>query len=233
MTNEITKQNEIDNFRAFANAARARQNFEGTILKYTKGNWTAGKESADFNGAQLIALVNQLAAGWTKWIDRRPVDYRVGFVSDGFRPPRRQDLDMLSESEWPSSFSGEPKDPWQFGMHLPLVDQQGTQFIFSTSSQGGRDAIASLADAYADHRAKGGTELPFVELGSDSYDHRSYGAVNVPTLNILEWVSAPADAGQKVLPRGPMEGAPVAAATPQRERISTRRSSDLDDEIPF
>jgi hypothetical protein len=236
MTNEVTKETEIDNFRQFASAARAKQNFEGTILKYTKGNWTAGKDGTDMNEAQLIALIDQLAVGWTKWIDRHPVDYRVGFVAEGYRPPRRQDLDMQDESGWPADFSGKVRDPWQFGMHLPLVDQQGERFVFSTSSQGGRDTIANLSQEYADHRASGKNELPLVELSTDSYDHRSYGSVNVPLINILEWVKPPNGAGrdQKALPSAPMEGSPTAKNdTPSRERIARRSSSDMDDEIPF
>src|SRR5262245_56269589 len=206
MANEVTtKQTEIDNFRAFASAARVKQNFEGTILKYIKGNWSAGKDGADMNGAQLTALVEQLAIGWTKWIDRRPIDYRVGFVSDGFTPPRRQDLDMQDENNWARDYEGRPRDPWQFGMHLPLLNEEGEQYIFSTSSQGGRNALANLADAYADKRmsSNGKNLCPLVELGTESYDHRSYGTVNTPTFDILKWVEPPADAGQKVLPSGP------------------------------
>jgi len=234
MANEIAKQDEVENYRAFANAARVRQNFEGTILKYIKGNWTAGKDGTDMNGAELLALVDRLAVGWTKWIDRRPVDYRVGFVSEGFRPPRRQDLDMQNENQWPENFSGNPKDPWQFGMHLPLFDEsKAEQYIFTTQSQGGRNAIAALAEAYADKRASGKNELPMVELGTDSYDHRSYGSVDIPLLNILGWKEPPKIVTTpKALPSAPMEGA--AAATPERERIARRSMKDeMDDEIPF
>jgi len=239
MTNEIVKRNqgEVDNFRQFADAARVKQNFDGTILKYTKGNWTAGKDGIDMNGAQIVALVDRLAVGWTKWLDRRPVDYRVGYVAEGFRPPRRQELDMVDETTWPRDFNGDVRDPWQFGLHLPLADLETTeQYIFSTSSSGGREAIASLADAYANHRAQGKTTLPLVELNTDSYDHRSYGQVNVPKLDILKWIDPP-EFEQKALPGSPMEGSGTASVTqptaPQRARIARRSSSDMDDEIPF
>jgi len=44
MTNELTTQNTINNFRAFATAARAKQQFEGTPLKFIKGEWLANEQ---------------------------------------------------------------------------------------------------------------------------------------------------------------------------------------------
>jgi len=233
MSNELSDpKTEIDNYRAFANAARARQNFEGTILKYTKGNWSAGKDGRHMNGTTLVARIDQLAVGWTKWADRRPVDYRVGFVSDGFRPPRRQDLDELDEATWPTDGGGRPRDPWQFGMHLPMIDQETEeQFIFSTSSQGGRNALANLTDAYIEHREQGNKGCPFVELNSDDYDHRSYGTVNIPLLDIVGWDDEAAPRDRVALPSTPMEGA--STNTARRAVTAPRSGGDPDDEIPF
>jgi len=188
------------------------------------------------NGRQLLALVDRLAVGWTKWKDRRPVDYRVGFVAEGFRPPSRNDLDDLDESTWETDGKGQPLDPWAFGFHLPLLDTESAeQFIYTTGTQGGRNAIGELAQAYADQRAGGDNLLPLVELGSDSYDHSRYGAVQVPLLTIGTWLEPP-DAGrqapQAALPSTPMEG-PAPASKPPTNAVKRKRDDDMDDEIPF
>jgi len=184
------------------------------------------------NDAQLVAGVNALTVGWTKWEDRRPVDYRVGFVAEGFKPPKRTELDNREEKYWPKDGSGKPRDPWQFSMRLPLVDlESGEKYLFETASGGGRDALGNLAEAYADHREthESDQQLPLIELNVGQYDHPSYGQVFTPQLDILKWIDPPEQGQKKALPSAPMEG-----VTPKPKAEAKRGDDmDMDDGIPF
>jgi hypothetical protein len=218
MQNLPATTEQIDNLRAFAAAARSRK-LEGTVLKYTKGMWTAGKDETVMNDRQLVALVPQISVGWTKWENKKPVEATIGLVVEGYKPPRRSDLPDLDDSTWEKDKRGEPKDPWLFGMHLQLVDQEsGEAFAFSTSSRGGKDALADLVTAYCEHReARGGNDLPVVELRSGSYAHPDYGQVHVPQLDILKWVSGESEESKDETP-------------PTHKNDG---GGDFDDEIPF
>jgi hypothetical protein len=56
----------------------------------------------------------------------------------------------------------EDVDPWGFGFFLPLLDAASEQrYIFSTATQGGRDALADLQEAYV---GRDGDTLPVVAL---------------------------------------------------------------------
>jgi hypothetical protein len=68
----------FDPFREMAAALRSRTGFEGTIMKFNKGRWTAGKDAVDMNNRELIAHVDQTMFGWCRWEDKKPVDYHVG-----------------------------------------------------------------------------------------------------------------------------------------------------------
>lgn len=99
-------------FREMAGAMRARSGFDGNLLLFKKGFWTAGKDAVDMNDKQLTALVDDTMFGWTKWEDKRPVDYAIGRVADGFKPPKRSQLGDHDRSLW--SFD---KEPWQLGFY--------------------------------------------------------------------------------------------------------------------
>jgi DNA (cytosine-5)-methyltransferase 1 len=218
-------------YREMAASVRGRTGFEGTILLFNKGEWTAGK--VPMNDQELIALVPEAMSGWCKWRDGRPVDYYVGFVRDRYKPPKRDELGDIDASKWEKR-SGERKDPWQFTYYLPLVDPRtGQLYIFSTTTQGGKDAWAGLLEDYADSQDRQDTvgKLPRVALCSETYDHWEYGKVHKPTFKILGCEDLPPG----VRPIRPPVSAALAieygaGATSQIEHKPLR--SD-DDEIPF
>ena len=112
---------QIANLKAFAAAARSRV-FEGTALKFVKGAWLSGKDELNMTGHKLVAIADRVSSGWTCWRDKKPIDARVGFVAEGFVPPRRSDLPDRDESQWEKDKQGHPKDPWQFGISMQLLD---------------------------------------------------------------------------------------------------------------
>jgi hypothetical protein len=243
----------IDPFREMANAMRSRTGFDGTILKFSKGCWTAGKDATDMGDKELIAHVDQLMYGWTKWEDKKPVDYHVGFVRDRYKPPRRREL---GDND-PGKCERRDQDPWQLTFFLPLTDpNDGELFVYSTTSRGGKDALANLQDAFADnreHHPKDADKLPLTGLSSDHYPHPDYGRVETPELDIVRWVDAPVNMKAIKPPASaspflaiehnsesqPESDSEPAFGTPQsaERTVPTKKSggsfADLDDEIPF
>ena len=67
----------------------------------------------------------------------------------GKRLPDRDELGFLDEDAWEGP-GGERQDPWQNTRLVYFVDPETADaFTFSTSSWGGRSAVADLGDAIA------------------------------------------------------------------------------------
>ena len=82
---------------------------------------------------------------------------------------------------------GKPRDPFQFTQYLPMVDETGEVFTFSTSSRGGISALAALARQYARSRVAHPDAFPVIELQVDGYTHQSYGRIKVPKFLVVGW----------------------------------------------
>jgi hypothetical protein len=224
----------IDPFREMANAMRTRAGFDGTMLKFSKGRWTAGKDAAEMNDKELIAHVDQIMYGWTKWEDKKPVDYHVGFVRDRFKPPRRRDLGDTNPDKWERS----DQDPWQLTFFLPMTDpNDGEFFVYSTTSRGGKDALANVQDAFADNRElhpEDAHKLPVVSLSGDHYPHPEFGRVEIPAFDIVRWVEPPKNIKQI---RPTASASPVLAIEQKKDEARDEGSDSkfgaFDDEIPF
>jgi hypothetical protein len=224
----------LDPFREMASAMRSRTGFDGTMLKFTKGRWTAGKSATDMGDKELIAHVDQLMYGWTKWEDKKPVDYDVGFVRDRYRPPPRRQLGDDDPDKWERE-----RDPWQRSYFLPLTDPtNGDFYVWSTASDGGKEALADLQDAYADNRElhpKDAHQLPVICLSGDHYNHPDHGRVETPLLDIVRWVDPPKNIKQI---RPPKTASSTLVIEQKRDEASDKGfgsdfGADFDDEFPL
>jgi hypothetical protein len=101
--------------------------------------------------------------------------------------PKRRELGDVDRADWEVE-DGNPKDPWQPIMQLPLspLDRIGELQVFSAIGGGGaRSAVADLCGIY-DRSPRHGL-LPIIELGTSSYKHKKYGTVHVPVLKLVSW----------------------------------------------
>lgn len=219
--------NDMNNpFREMAAAMRSRTGFDGQMLACKKGVWTAGRDALVMNDAEIIALVEQLMVGWCRWRDNKPVDYRVGFVRDRFKPPNRSELGDNDSSRWEKR----DRDPWQFTFFLPLVDPEtAALYIFSTTSAGGKDALADLSELFADGRERQENvgKAPRVALQAERYTHQEWGRIDKPRLTVVGWDAPPA-----IKPIRPPASLTIEHVdAPQLEHKPRR--GELDDDIPF
>jgi hypothetical protein len=172
---------------------------EGTMLKFSRfGDYRAGKDGAKIElGTRFTAVMQSVQVGWLKWIDGKPVERVMGHLHDGFKPPKRDELDAQDESMWPAGSDGRPRDPWQFCNTILLIAENGEQFTFATGSRGGIQAIGNLCAAYGRRMRSHPGEMPTIALDSSSYPHRDkqIGHVPIPVFRITGWADADASAG--------------------------------------
>jgi hypothetical protein len=88
-------------------------------------------------GRKHIAHVDQYARGWTKFIDKKPVQIKIKKLTEG-DPEERNDLDD-------AHMAGRDDDPWVFQRYLPMEDvETGEVVVFVSKSVGGKIALGNL-----------------------------------------------------------------------------------------
>src|SRR6516165_8192594 len=163
--------------------------FDGEFTSFNgeKGAWRAGKNKTDMDGRRLTAAVMFLIVAWQKFKDGKAIYAGARYVRDGHQLPLREQLDERNSNYWEKT----DRDPWQTTWYLALFDDETReQFVWSTNSDGGKDALSTLQDAFADHnegRALEDYESPIVELGSDWYINSYKKKIFKPILDIVGW----------------------------------------------
>jgi hypothetical protein len=166
----------------------------GTLLRFSKGDWLVGRDGEECSEKELVAIMPGLVHGWIRWEDNRRIEHAMGLLIEGFAPPNRDALGHHDKATWELDAKGEPRDPWQQGLYLPMVTVDGERvYTFTTTSDGGRRrAVAPLAREYGHHIRQHPDEVPIVRLEQDSYLHsdRSIGRVKYPLFPVDRWVEA-------------------------------------------
>jgi len=135
--------------------------------------------------------MDQAMIGWVKWRDGKPVDMQMGRIAEGFIPPKRLELGDDDKDAWEIDDHDRPRDPWRLTNYLMLKDPEGTRlFTFTTSSQGGIDAVGKLIGIYGKLLRQRPDEFPLIALGVRSYKHRNkaFGKIFAPMFEIVGWV---------------------------------------------
>jgi hypothetical protein len=199
-------------------AENAGRVLRGTLLKFSDWTWSKGKEGTEVkDGTKLIALGTVRA--WVKWVGGKPAKYKI--PEAGRSMPEREDLGDLNEDDWEAGVDGEPKDPWQNTRFVHLVDPLSAEiFTFSTSSWGGRGAVADLAEQIQRVRYANPGAVPVVELTAHPMITK-FGKKSKPCFKVVDW----------------RKGGSLAESELQLEdqnnKKSPQQARDLDDEIPF
>jgi hypothetical protein len=140
-----------DGGRTSPNNNGGRQ-LEGNLLTFSDKEFYVGsgrsKEKLAL-GTRMIAL--RAEAGWKRWEDGRVAE----FVTEiGGRYPTRGQLGFLDQDLWPYGPGGTPADVWQDSREVTLLRESDySQFVFCTSSGGGRTAVDALLRSMMSARA--------------------------------------------------------------------------------
>jgi hypothetical protein len=196
MTNEVATINRSTNITPAASVSPWREavndeigaNF-GTFLKFAKGDWLLGEEGKKVPAdARFVANLHECYRGWVRWWGGKPTDHLIGRVVDRHRAPPREDLGEQDESKWETEPNGARRDPWAKTCYLAMRDVSNDEIVcFTSSSDGGRRAVAKLVDRYDRLRHKHKAKFPVVCLDSESYQHRTYGKILKPAFRIVDW----------------------------------------------
>ena len=113
-----------------------------------------------------------------------------GRLYSGFIMPSRDSLGDTDQSEWEKGLSGQPADPWQQQIVLPLVRiDTGELYAFTTTSITGRRAVGTLLKQCDRIRRVDPQAYPIIQLRVGGFNHRDtrIGFVKTPVLAIVEW----------------------------------------------
>jgi hypothetical protein len=217
-----------DALTAYANAF-APQYIIGKKLRYSKGDWFAGDDNTEVPlGTAFTVNIDEFMAGWIKWLASKGVEHLMVRVCDGVAPKLRPQLGDLDVSKWELQKDGTPKDPWQFTNYLPMLDEKGELYTFTTNSRGGIGAVAKLVKMYAQHRKRHPDVFPLIKIGTDSYPHkdRTLGRIKFPVFQPAGYV--PKTDFLAAL----AEGGYATAEYPEAEAVADF-DDEMNDEVPF
>lgn len=164
----------------------------GKLLKFAKGDYLAGADGQEVAmGTVMIVAADELMVGWVRWVGGKPAEQLLVRINDGQKPLRREQLGFVDKTQWEIDNSGKPRDPWQFTNYLPMADEAGELYTFSSGSKGGLGAIGNLLRRYVQQQKKNDAVFPKIKLGTDTYPHQNkeYGRIKVPVLEPAGWVS--------------------------------------------
>jgi hypothetical protein len=197
-----------------AAAENAQRLLRGSLLKFSDWTWSKGKEGTEVPKGTRLAATGTVRL-WQKWEGGKPTDCRIPEVGRGM--PEREELGDLDQDEWKAGLDGRPKDPWQNTRLVYLFDPLSAEaFTFSTTSWGGRGAVADLADQIQRVRYAHPGATPIVELDAAPMVTK-FGKKSKPVFKVVEWRK---------------NGSLAESDAPQLEHKPQARP-DLDDEIGF
>jgi hypothetical protein len=185
MTTEVAVQNNnqmttagntnMSPWRQFANE-ETRGFFAGDLLKYVKGDWFLGEAKKPIGPTEVfVANMQEIWRGWVRWQDGAVTDTVVGRIVDGFALPPRETLGDQDETKWEVEPNGVKRDPWARTVYLILRRLSTEEVVtFTSSSDGGRQAVGRLSDKFDRHLKKGGGRMPMVLLESETYEHKDW-----------------------------------------------------------
>lgn len=176
----------LPSVQSLSTALRALENDVASagvaILKMDKtGHWVYGADQTEVEDDATWAI--------------NPFSFTHGFIAWGDGEVLGEKMVSVSQPlpELDTAPNG-AKRGWetQIGMSLKCLngEDEGLEARFSTTSVGGKRSIQALAVAIANQVEKDQTKpVPVVTLGSEHYQHKSYGRIYTPIFEVKEWIA--------------------------------------------
>lgn len=156
-------------------------------LKMTKfGEWVYGAEETEVEEGATVAINPAgFQHGWTAWGSKaRGNDgQNVGEVLVPATQPMPLEADLPNvNGDWSKCIAVQ--------MKITDGEDEGVQLLWKANSLGARKAYASLLQAVV-ARIQEGSEavVPLVKLVNDHYQHKTYGKIYTPVLDIVGWAT--------------------------------------------
>ena len=153
----------------------------GVILKMDKtGHWVYGADHTDVvDGTEWAVNPFSFVHGYIAWGDGVVLGERMASVTSP--KPEIGPAPTGATKGWED----------QIGVSLKCMsgEDQGLEVRFCTTSVGGKRALQDLAATLADHvETDQTTPIPVMVLGTEHYQHKSYGRIYTPVFRIVKWL---------------------------------------------
>jgi hypothetical protein len=160
---------------------------DGEPLRFKDGGFIRGFDRVDVKlGTKMLLHPASTADGFIRWEDGKPTEFKLREWNNLTQLPILRDtLGDMDESQWPDG-----KDPWAYTMMIAMKDAEGVVLAFSTSTEGGKNAVRKVLREWKAQRAKHIGRVPVVSLNADSYEHKVHRTkVGFPVFEIVGWAS--------------------------------------------
>lgn len=194
----------------------------GPLLIYSKGEYYRGIDREEVPvGSRCVFFMPGVQTGWRKWMDNRPVEEDMALLVDRPQIPPRNSLGDTDQALWGG------RDPWQESIIVEVADRFGEKYQFPLSGVGAIRAGKQLCAEFGKGRRSRPGCLPLVTLGTDSYQHASYGKIHFPVFTIVGWVDDESLEPMEDLGGGdtpPLPAALTRAAEPPPKPMASKQS---------
>jgi len=198
------------------------------------GKWAMGAEDSEIvDGTEAIINPLSIQHGYSCWTDRGPKEGKNEKLGEEMwkitQPkPMANTLEELSDprTQKPCKW----KDQMSFELKLLDGKYKGEQALYSATSVGGLRLADTILKELENQLDTGSPYIfPIVRIGSDSYQHSSYGKTYTPVMEIVGWADMNGneegiDAGEASAPAAEAEApAPAAVETAPQDAPAGRR----------
>jgi hypothetical protein len=155
----------------------------GKLIKHAKGEFLKGQDCEVVpEGSLFTVACDMTLRGFILWQDSKPTRHVLIRIASGATLPQREDLGHHDQEKWETDREGEPRDPWQPVMYVPVMDSDGELSTFTTGSKSGIKSLNRLLRRYATHAARHPDDYPLVKLRVAFFMHsdRAIGKVFYP-----------------------------------------------------
>jgi hypothetical protein len=194
-------------------------------MKFSKfGEWVYGIDNTEVEEGSVWAV--------------NPMGFQHGFIAWGSKARGNSGQpagELMAPATQPMPQEGNlpsVNGDWSKAVGIQLRCTNGEdkdiQVVFKSNSVGGRKAYAAIVQAVLERITAGNAEcMPLVNLKADSYDHKEYGKIFTPVLEVAGWADHTAldAAPAEKLPwsGGLVASEPAPEPEPQPEEPRRRR----------
>lgn len=196
------------------------------------GKWAMGADDSQIaEGTEAIINPLSIQHGYSCWTNRGPKEGKNEKLGEEMwkitqaKPaahtlPEMTDPRTQAPCQW--------KDQMSFDLKLIGGAFEGQQALYSATSVGGMRVIDSVLGELERKLDTGSAFIfPIIRIGSDSYQHASYGKTYVPVMEIVGWADMNGDEegadGSAPAPEPEPKPAAVAEPAPQEAPAGRRR----------
>lgn len=193
-------------------------------LKFGKdGSWELGKNGDSFTDELAVLNPTTLKSGFVCWTD---------YDKDTLKKKKKNEKlgdEMELITRGGVSYDDLPDTGWDWKTQMSVEGRMlhGDQkdFTYTTSSMGGLDFFGLVLDA-VDERIEDGEGVflfPVVRLGSDWYDHATWGKTYKPEVEIVSWADVNGELETDIEESEPEEEEPEEEPVKPKRRKTAKK----------